>query len=301
MSTAVRPTAARAWMLASRPKTLPAAAVPVLVGTAVPVALGVDIDPLVFIATLTVALLIQIGTNFANDYSDFLSGADHEGRLGPLRVTQSGLLSQGAIKRGIAITFGLSLLIGVYLVSVGGWPIVVIGLASIISGLAYTGGPWPFGYHGLGDPFVFIFFGLVAVTGTAYLQTGTWSALALAASVPVGLLTTNILVINNLRDLPTDREAGKWTLAVRIGDQATRLEYSVFTLLAYITPAAIAVGRPRALWYLLPCLSAPMAASLSRRVLSGASGRELNTVLERTGQLLLVYGLLFAVGLVMAR
>jgi 1,4-dihydroxy-2-naphthoate octaprenyltransferase len=288
-------------MLASRPKTLPAAAVPVLVGTAVPVALGVAIDPLVFIATLTVALLIQVGTNFANDYSDFLSGADHEGRLGPLRVTQSGLLSQREIKRGIAIMFGLSLLIGVYLVSVGGWPIVVIGLASIISGLAYTGGPWPFGYHGLGDPFVFIFFGLVAVTGTAYLQTGTWSALAIAASVPVGLLTTNILVINNLRDLPTDRVAGKWTLAVRIGDRATRLEYSLFTLIAYLTPAAIAVGRPRAVWYLLPCLSAPMAAGLSRRVLSGAAGRELNTVLERTGQLLLVYGLLFAAGLVMAR
>lgn len=287
-------------MLAARPKTLPAAAVPVFVGTAVAAALGADLDPLVFVATLVVALLIQIGTNFANDYSDFLSGADHEGRLGPLRVTQSGLLSQRAIKAGIGVAFGLSLLIGVYLVSVGGWPIVVIGLSSIISGLAYTGGPWPFGYHGLGDPFVFIFFGLVAVTGTAYLQTGTWSPLAIAASVPVGLLTTNILVVNNLRDLPTDRVAGKATLAVRIGDRATRWQYALFTFLAYLTPALIAIGRPRAAWYLLPYASAPLAAGLSRRVLSGASGRDLNIVLERTGRLLLLFGIFFAVGLVMA-
>lgn len=300
MSTALRPPIVRAWMLAARPRTLPAAAVPVFVGTAVAAALGADLHPLVFIATLVVALLIQVGTNFANDYSDFLSGADHEGRLGPLRVTQSGLLSQRAIKTGIGVAFGLSLLIGVYLVSVGGWPIVVIGLSSIISGLAYTGGPWPFGYHGLGDPFVFIFFGLVAVTGTAYLQTGTWSTLALAASVPVGLLTTNILVVNNLRDLPTDRIAGKTTLAVRIGDRATRWQYALFTFLAYVTPALIAIGRPRAAWYLLPCASAPLAAGLSRRVLGGASGRDLNVVLERTGRLLLLFGILFAIGLVMA-
>ncbi len=301
MSSAARPTTVHTWMLAARPKTLPAAAVPVLVGTAVAESLGARIDALVFTATLVVALLIQIGTNFANDYSDFLSGADHDGRLGPLRVTQSGLLSQRAIRGGIAVAFGISLLIGVYLVSVGGWPIVVIGLTSIISGLAYTSGPWPFGYHGLGDPFVFIFFGLVAVTGTAYLQTGTWSGLSIAASIPVGLLTTNILVVNNLRDLPTDRAAGKRTLAARIGERATRWQYASFTVLAYLTPVLIGFEEPRSAWHLLPWVSAPLALALTRRVLAGAAGRDLNTVLERTGQLLLLFGVLFAVSLVVAR
>lgn len=301
MSAVARPTTVRAWLLAARPKTLPAAAVPVLVGTAVAQSLGAQTDRLVFIATLVVALLIQIGTNFANDYSDFLSGADHEGRLGPLRVTQGGLLSQRAIRGGIVAAFGISLLIGAYLVSVGGWPIVVIGLTSIIAGLAYTGGPWPFGYHGLGDPFVFIFFGLVAVTGTAYLQTGTWSALAIAASIPVGLLTTNILVINNLRDLPTDLAAGKRTLAVLVGDRATRWQYAIFNALAYLTPVLIGFSESRSAWHALPWVSAPLALALTRRVLMGASGRDLNVELERTGQLLLLFGVLFAISFLIAR
>jgi 1,4-dihydroxy-2-naphthoate polyprenyltransferase len=283
-------------MLAARPKTLPAAAVPVLLGTAVAASLGGLVDAGVFVGTLVAALLIQIGTNFANDYSDFVRGADHEERLGPLRVTQSGLLSQRAIRRGIVIAFGLALFVGVYLAWVGGWPIVVIGLLSIVCGLAYTGGPWPFGYHGLGDLFVFIFFGVIAVTGTAYLQTGSWSGLAFAASAPIGLLTTNILVVNNLRDIPTDRVAGKITLAIRIGEHATRWQYAAFTMLAYLTPALIAFGRPRGGWLLLPWLSMPFAAALTRRVLNGTAGRELNLVLDRTGQLLLVYGILFAIG-----
>lgn len=286
----------RAWILAARPRTLPAAAVPVLVGTAVAARLGAPIRPLVFLATLGAALLIQIATNFANDYSDFLRGADHEGRLGPLRVTQSGLLSQRAIRRGIIVAFGLALLLGLYLARVGGWPIVVIGLLSIACGLAYTGGPWPFGYHGLGDLFVFVFFGLVAVAGTCYLHTGEWNPLAFAASVPVGLLTTNILVVNNLRDMPTDRAAGKHTLAVRIGERATRWQYAAFIVLAYAIPTALVLRDPRALWLLLPWLSAPLAAGLSRRVLGGTAGRELNPVLERSGQLLLVFGGLLAAG-----
>lgn len=291
----------RAWVLAMRPRTLPAAAVPVLVGTAVASAVGAVIQPAVAIATLAAALLIQVATNFANDYSDFVRGADHEGRLGPLRVTQSGLLSQRAIRRGIVVAFGLALVLGLYLAAVGGWPIVVIGLLSIVSGLAYTGGPWPFGYHGLGDLFVFVFFGLVAVNGTAYLQTGAWSSLALTAAVPIGLLTTNILVVNNLRDLPTDRAAGKRTLAVHIGERATRWQYATFVVLAYLVPVLLAARDSRYAWLLLPWLSAPMAAGLTRHVLGGATGRTLNPVLERSGRLLLVFGGLFAVGFLLVR
>lgn len=300
MTAAARPSRAGSWILAARPKTLPAAAVPVLVGTAV-AAHHTRIDALVFVATLAAALLIQVGTNFANDYSDFVSGADGAGRLGPTRATQSGLIAPGAVKAATYTTFGLALLIGLYLAWVGGWPIVAIGSVSIVCGFLYTGGPWPFGYHGLGDLFVFVFFGLVAVAGTCYLQSGTWPTLAFLAAIPVGLLCTNILVVNNLRDLPTDRDAGKHTLAVRIGDRATRWQYVVFTLLAYAMPVVITWGRSGVAWYLLPWLSAPLAAVLVRRVLGPSAGRELNAVLERTGQLLLVFGILLAMGLVLAR
>jgi 1,4-dihydroxy-2-naphthoate octaprenyltransferase len=291
----------RPWLLASRPHTLPAAAVPVFVGAAAALAEGASFDALVFVVTLAAALLIQVGTNFANDYSDFHRGADHEGRLGPVRVTQGGLLTQGAVRRGIIAAFGLATVLGAYLAWVGGWPIIAIGIASIIFGLAYTGGPWPFGYHGLGDVFVFVFFGIVAVTGTAYLQLGHWSILALAASVPVGLLATNILVVNNLRDLPTDREVGKRTLAVRMGDGATRAQYTVFTAAAYLVAAQLAVPAGRRLWLLLPWLSLPLAVQLVVRVQRGTAGRDLNAVLERSGQLLLVFGALMSAGLVLAR
>ena len=216
-------------------------------------------------------------------------------------MTQSGLLEQAAVRRGIVVAFGLATLLGCYLASVGGWPIVAIGVLSIVCGLAYTGGPWPFGYHGLGEVFVFIFFGLVAVTGTAYLQQGSWSPLALAVAVPIGLLVTNILVVNNLRDLPTDRAAGKRTLAVRVGDRATRWQYALFDALAYAVPTALAFARSGGRWLLLPWLSAPLAALLARRVLGGLAGRELNPMLERTGKLLLLYGALLAAGLLLAR
>ena len=288
---------ARAWLLASRPATLPAAAVPVLVGTAAALSDGAFFRPLVFAATLLAALLIQIGTNFANDYSDFHRGADHEGRLGPVRVTQSGLLTQSAVRTGIVVTFGIAVLIGCYLAWIGGWPIIAIGVLSIIAGLAYTGGPWPFGYNGLGDVFVFVFFGVVAVTGTAYLQQGAWSRVALAASVPIGLLVTNILVINNLRDLPTDRAAGKRTLAVRLGDRATRAQYVLFTAAAFVTMTLLAFSASGRRWLLLPWLAAPLALGLVRRVRGGVAGRDLNPLLGRSGQLLLVFGLLLAIGL----
>jgi 1,4-dihydroxy-2-naphthoate octaprenyltransferase len=298
---AVVPGSAHAWLLASRPATLPAAAVPVLVGTAAAVGKGAAFRPFVFAATFVAALLIQVGTNFANDYSDFHRGADDEGRLGPTRVSQSGLLTHGAVRRGIVVAFGAATLVGWYLVWEGGWPIVAIGVLAILSGLAYTGGPWPFGYHGLGDVFVFVFFGLVAVTGSAYLQAGAWDGLALAAAVPVGLLVTNILVVNNLRDLPTDRAAGKRTLAVRIGDRATRVQYALFAAFAYAVPAALALTAPRRPWLLLPWLSAPLGLRLTRQVLGSLAGRELNHFLKRTAQLLLLFGMLLVAGLLADR
>jgi 1,4-dihydroxy-2-naphthoate octaprenyltransferase len=289
----------RAWMLASRPATLPAAAVPVLVGGAAAVHEGAAFRPLVFVATLVSALLIQIGTNFANDYSDFHRGADHAGRLGPTRVTQGGLISHASVRRGILVAFGLAALLGAWLAWVGGWPIVAIGVLSIICGLAYTGGPWPFGYHGLGDVFVFIFFGVVAVTGTAFLQMAAWSRFALWLSVPIGLLVSNILVINNLRDLPTDAAAGKRTLAVRIGDRATRVQYALFGAAAYAVPLILVLSAGEGRWLLLPWLTLPLAAMLVRRVLGGLAGRELNPMLKRTGQLLLAFGVLLSIGLLL--
>jgi 1,4-dihydroxy-2-naphthoate octaprenyltransferase len=299
LATPVAP--ARAWLLAARPATLPAAAVPVLVGTAAAVGEGAQFRPLVFVATLVCALLIQIGTNFANDYSDFHRGADHEGRLGPVRVTQSGLISQDGVRRGIVVAFGLAVLIGAGLVTIGGWPILAIGVLSVLAGLAYTGGPFPFGYHGLGDLFVFVFFGVVAVCGTAYLQMAAWSGVALVLSVPIGLLVTNILVVNNLRDLPTDRSASKRTLAVRIGDRATRLQYALFTALAYLVPLTLALTDPARRWLLLPLVTLPLAIGLVRRVMRGLAGRDLNPMLKHTGQLLLVFGTLLALALLLGR
>lgn len=290
----------RLWWLAARPATLPAAVAPVLVGTAAGLAElgGVGaLRALPFAAALLGALLIQVATNFANDYSDFHRGADTHERMGPTRVTQAGLLTPADVRRAIGVTFALAVLVGCYLVWVGGWPIVAIGVASIVCALAYTGGPWPYGYHGLGDVFVFIFFGLVAVSGSAYLQTDGWGTLALLAAIPMGLLVTNILVVNNLRDLPTDRAAGKRTLAVRIGDRATRWQYALFAALAYATPVALLATGSATAWVLLPLLTLPLAIRAARTVLGGVAGRELNAMLARSGQLQLLYGVLFALGL----
>lgn len=292
---------ARAWILATRPATLPAAAVPVIVGAAAAVSDGASFRPWVFVATLICALLIQIGTNFANDYSDFRRGADNEGRLGPLRVTQSELISQAAVQRGIVVAFGLALIVGASLVWIGGLPILLIGILSVISGLAYTGGPFPFGYHGLGDLFVFIFFGLIAVTGTAYLQSGAWTLFPFLLSIPIGLIVTNVLVINNLRDRPTDIAAGKRTLATRLGDRATRAQYVTFLIIAYLVPVVIAVTDRKRLPLLATLLSLPLALSLARRVMNGTSGRELNPMLKQTGQLLLLFGVLLSAGALIGR
>jgi 1,4-dihydroxy-2-naphthoate octaprenyltransferase len=212
------------WMLAARPKTLPAAAAPVIVGSAAAFVDGA-FQPLPALAALLAALLLQIGANLANDVFDFHKGADTQERLGPVRVTQSGMLSPEQVMGGMWVTFGLAALLGLYLAWVGGWPIILIGVASIAAAILYTGGPFPFGYYGLGDLFVFIFFGLVAVCGTYYIQVAALTPLAIWSSIPMGLLITAILVVNNLRDIDTDRQAGKRTLAVRLGTEGARWEY----------------------------------------------------------------------------
>jgi 1,4-dihydroxy-2-naphthoate polyprenyltransferase len=286
----------RVWLLAARPATLPAAVVPVLVGTAAALHSGVQLQVGPFVAALVAALLIQIGTNFANDVFDFRKGADTAERLGPPRVTQSGMVPPEHVLIATFVTFGLAALIGVYLVLVGGWPILVVGVLSILAGLAYTGGPWPIGYHSLGDLFVFIFFGVVAVVGSAYLQTLSITPLAVWASFPVGLLVTAILIVNNLRDIDTDRQVGKKTLAVRLGRRATRMQFANFVRLAYVVPPVLWLQGLVGPWFWMPLLSMPLAIPLIRFVEQN-EGRALNEALKRTGRLHLVFGVLFAISL----
>ncbi|MCH7698052.1 MAG: 1,4-dihydroxy-2-naphthoate polyprenyltransferase [Chloroflexi bacterium] len=288
----------RHWITAIRPLTLPAAVAPVLVGTAAAASIEDSFRLAIFIATLAAAILIQIGTNFANDVFDFEHGADTTDRLGPPRVTQSGLISPERVRLGTGVAFGGAAAIGVYLIVVGGWPILAIGVLSILAGIAYTGGPWPLGYHGLGDVAVFAFFGMTAVIGTYYLQANAVSATVVVAAVPVGLLVTAILVVNNLRDIETDRRAGKRTLAVRIGDRATRLQYMLLILGPYaLTPVLWAMDAGA--WVLLACGSLPIALILVRAVLSGTTGRGLNDILKRTALLHFAFGGLLALGLLL--
>jgi 1,4-dihydroxy-2-naphthoate octaprenyltransferase len=294
-----RPTAARAWLLAIRPATLPAAVGPVLVGLGVAVGEGVFV-PGPALGALAVALLLQIASNLANDLFDFRSGADTAERLGPPRVAALGLIGERELAAGIGIVLGLAGLVGLYLVLVGGWPILVLGIAAIVSAVAYTGGPWPYGYRGLGEVFVFAFFGLVAVTGTAYLQTGQLEPLAVAASLPVGALVTAILVVNNLRDLDSDRRAGKRTLAVRLGERGAVGEYVILVAGAYLVLVVLFVAWMAPLRALLPLLSLPLALPLLRTVLAGGDPRRLNAVLRGTARLSLVFGALLALGLSLA-
>ncbi|MBK9943563.1 MAG: 1,4-dihydroxy-2-naphthoate polyprenyltransferase [Kouleothrix sp.] len=289
-----RPSRARAWVMAARPPTLPAAVVPVLVGTAAVYHAGFRLLP--FAAALLASVLIQIGTNFANDYFDFHKGADTAERLGPVRVTQSGLIAPDTVRNAMVGVFGLAALIGVYLVVVGGWPILAIGLCSIAAGVLYTGGPFPLAYNGLGDLFVFVFFGLVAVCGTAYLHIGAVPTVAWFAALPVALIVTAIIVVNNLRDIDTDRAARKHTLAVLLGRRATRIEYLVLIAGAYLLlPAGVLLGQAGA-WALLPLLTLPLALPLARTVLT-EQGRPLNRALAGTGRLHMLFGVLFALGL----
>jgi len=287
----------RAWILATRPRTLPAAIAPVVVGVALAQADGL-LAPLPALAALVGALLLQIGANLANDYFDYVKGADVPGRQGPTRVAQSGLISLPHLRIGIAVTFGLVAVVGLYLVAVGGWPILVVGLAALLSAVAYTGGPYPLGYHGLGDLFVFLFFGLVAVGGTYYVQALTLAPAVVIAAIPVGALTTAILVVNNLRDIDTDRPAGKRTLAVQIGRRGTRLEYLLLLALAYAVPPLFWAAGWSSGWVLLSWLSLPLALRSARTILQ-ADGPALNLALAATANLALAFSLLFALGLIL--
>ena len=285
----------KAWILASRPRTLPAAWTPVVVATALAWRDTV-VDWLPALAALVGATFIQIGTNFANDYYDFIKGADTAERVGPTRVTQSGLIAPSAVLRATAIAFALAFLVGIYLVAVGGWPIVWLGLASLLCGWAYTGGPYPLGYNGLGDVFVMLFFGFGAMCGTYWVQAQTLTPDVLALSVPVGALATAIIVVNNLRDAGTDVQAGKRTLAVRFGKPFVRAEYLVLLALAFGVPLAMALLQGT--WLLaLPLLCMPLAIGPVRSVLRD-EGPVLNATLGATARLLLVHGVLLSLGLV---
>ncbi len=286
------------WLLAARPKTLPAAAAPVILGSALAVHDGV-FKWFPALAALLGALLIQVGTNFANDYFDFKKGADTTERLGPVRVTQAGLLPPEKVARGMWFIFGLATLTGIYLVLVAGWPVILIGIFSILAGIAYTGGPYPLGYNGLGDLFVFIFFGLIAVSGTYYVQAISLTTTVLLASIPIGLLATAILVVNNLRDIETDLKAGKGTLAVRLGEKGTRLEFLVLIAAAYLLPALLVVLDIFPLESLLILVSLLRAVPLVNFVFK-EKGRPLNKALADTGRVELEFALLFSAGLLIS-
>ncbi len=288
----------RAWILASRPKTLSAAFVPVAVGAACAYVCG-GFAPWPALFAFFGAAMIQIGTNFANDVFDFESGADDEDRLGPTRAAQAGLLSPAALRLGMVVSFGLATAAGVYLTYVAGWSIVVIGVFSIASGIAYTGGPYPLGYNGLGDVFVMIFFGFVAVCGTVFVQMRAVPELALWLSVPVGALATAILAVNNIRDRETDIRANKRTVVVRFGHRAGVAEYAVLLLASYAVPVALAATGRTGVTVLLPLITLPWAIVLFQRVRT-RDGAALNPVLEGTAKLLLVFGVLLAVGLALA-
>jgi 1,4-dihydroxy-2-naphthoate polyprenyltransferase len=286
---------ARAWVMACRPATLTAAVAPVAVGSACAQAAG-RFRPGAALAALLGAALIQIGTNLANDVFDAEKGADGAARLGPTRVVAAGLLGAGEVRAAMVASFALATLVGVYLTWVGGAAVVVVGLASIAAGVAYTAGPWPLGYHGLGDLFVLLFFGFVAVCGTAFVQVGRVPALAWWAAVPVGALATCVLVVNNLRDRETDARAGKRTLAVLLGRRAAIVEYAALAAAAYLVPAALWASGRAGPAVLLPLATAPLAALLLRQLVR-RTGRDLNPVLVATARLLLVHALLFALGL----
>jgi 1,4-dihydroxy-2-naphthoate octaprenyltransferase len=284
----------RIWVMAARLRTLPAAIAPVLVGTALARTEG-TFRAGAFIAALLGAIFIQVGTNLSNDYSDARRGADTEDRLGPVRVTAGGLVPPRQVLIATYITFGLAVLCGAYLVYVAGPALLLIGAASILAGVLYTGGPRPYGYEGLGEVFVFLFFGIVAVTGSYFVQVEAleWEAFSLA--VPVGLLAAAILVVNNVRDIDTDRRAGKRTLAVRLGRRQARTLYSAMLLVAYVT--LIPVVFPLSAWVLIPWLTLPLAARLARTVRAHVDGPTLNQALAQTGMLQLVFCVLLSAGI----
>jgi 1,4-dihydroxy-2-naphthoate octaprenyltransferase len=290
------PSAVRIWVMAARVRTLPAAIAPVLVGTSLALGNG-DFRALAFLAALLGAVFIQVGTNLSNDYSDARRGADAEDRLGPVRVTAGGLVPPRQVLLATYVTFGLAVACGAYLISVAGWGLLAVGAASILAGVLYTGGPRPYGYEGLGEVFVFLFFGVVAVAGSYYVQVQHLPWQAFACAVPVGLLASAILVVNNVRDIDTDRRAGKRTLAVRLGRERTRTLYTTMLAVAFATaPLPWALGSMSA-WLLLPWAVAPLAVALVRTVRTRVDGPALNGALARTGLLQLLFCLLLSAGI----
>lgn len=281
------------YWLACRPKTLPAAAAPVIIGTAMAFA-DKSFHLLSALAALFGALFIQIGTNLANDYFDFKKGSDRDDRLGPTRVTQSGMMSLHAVKNATIIAFALAFLVGIYLVFRGGLPIVVIGLSSILFGVLYTGGKYPIGYIGLGELFVLIFFGPVAVGGTYYVQTLTINSNVLIAGLAPGFFSSAILVVNNLRDIHSDRISGKKTLAVRFGESFSKLQFVLFVAIGSLLPIYFYV-QSNNIFHLLPAIVIIPSLIVLKNIYT-QTGKELNSLLAQTGRLLFFYSLLFALG-----
>ena len=284
------------WLLAARLKTLPAAMSPVILGCALAYHDG-SFYFFIFAMTLLAAVLIQVGANFANDVFDFQKGADRDDRLGPTRVTQAGLISPEKMKKAMWQTLALAICVGFYLAYIGGWPIVIIGLASITAGIAYTGGPYPLGYHGWGDVFVFIFFGLIAVPGTYYLQTGTVNELSLYMGTIMGMLSTAILVVNNLRDADTDKLSGKRTVAVRFGKKFSKIQYSILMLIPFLLPLYIWWNFENELSLLITLFVLPISFHLIKQIFS-LTGSDLNLVLSQTARFLIIFTVLLSTGLI---
>ncbi len=283
------------WLSATRPRTLPAAVAPVLTGTAFAMRDGIVVWPAAA-ACLGFALLIQIGTNFANDYFDYVKGADTGDRVGPRRAVASGLVLPASMKLAAALTFAAAFLVGLTLLKYGGWPLLVIGVTSILCGYAYTGGPYPLGYNGLGDVFVFVFFGLVAVGATYFVQGGRLGADVWLASVAIGALTANILLLNNYRDAATDARAGKRTTVVRFGRTFARMQFASSHGMAMLVPAILAIRWGKPGWILLPLLLVPLAARQWTRLKSASGPDELIALLEDAGRYLALYSLVLSVG-----
>jgi 1,4-dihydroxy-2-naphthoate polyprenyltransferase len=290
---------ARLWLVAARPRTLPAAVAPVLVGTSLAISQD-EFRPLAFAAALVGSIFIQVGTNLSNDYSDARRGADTEDRLGPVRVTAGGLMPPRRVLVGTYVAFGIAVAAGIYLAAVAGWELLAVGVVSIAAGVLYTGGPRPYGYAGLGELFVFLFFGVVAVTGSYYVQTEelVWEAFTL--SVPVGLLAAAILVVNNVRDIDTDRRAGKRTLAVKLGRPRARVLFAAMLVIAFAAPVVIAAAGGLSWWLLLTAVSWPLAVPLVRTVQTSLDGPALNRALAGAGVLVAAFSLLLSAGVLLS-
>ncbi len=285
-----------AFMLASRPKTLLAAVIPVLVGTSLAVYHD-KFNGAAAVVALCCSTLIQVGTNYVNDLYDYLKGTDTADRVGPQRALASGLLSVNDMKTGIYLVFGWAFMLGLFLVHLGGWWILAVGIISILAGISYTAGPYPLAYNGLGDIFVLIFFGLVATAGTYYVQALEINLFSIAVSIPVGALITNILVVNNYRDIEEDKLAGKYTLAVKLGARFSRLQYIVLLFVSYLSLIFIYINLKTNMMIFLPFLSLPIAVKLVR-MLHDKEGKELNHTLELTAKFAGVFCVLLSIGII---